>query len=261
MSASIQSLHEQVEHLYALLSTLRHEHNGNNLGPQEHNTYPPPPQFGGSASQTYHHDDASTPQPRAKHPPYQGPTTSAFNFEIANASLQTMGVTEPDLPEGTTVAFDESLSDPQLQAPVAPMAVHPDKDPLWRIGKDEAIRLCRLYNDEMGIMYPIVNIGEVIERAKFLFNFTEAATKSGLVRTDRSGPDRLTRIDNNILKMILATALTVEASGDSELGRSLFDSVKDASENRLWEPAELKGLTLLVIIVCRLLVPPFTDSL
>ena len=251
MSASIQALHEQVDDLYAHLNALRHEQHSNNLGTQEHNTYPPPPQFGGSASQTYHHDSTSIPQPRAKHPPYQGPTSSAFNFEIANASLQSMGVTEPDLPEGNPVAFDESLSDPQLQAPVAPMAVHPDKDPLWRIGKDDAIRLCRLYNDEMGFMYPIVNIGEVIERAKFLFNFTEAATKSGLVRPDRSGPDRLTRIDNNILKMILATALTVEANGHSELGQSLFESVKDASENRLWEPAELKGLTLLVIIVCR----------
>lgn len=254
MNASIQSLQEQVDNLYAHLNALRHEQHSNTIGPQEHN-YPPPPPFGPSGPPTYHHDGVSPPQSRAKHPQYQGPTSSAFNFEIANASLQTMGVTEPDIPESNAVAFDESLSDPQLQAPVASMAVHPSKDPLWRITKDDAVRLCRLYDDEMGFMYPIVNIVEVTERAKFLFTFTEAATRSGLVRTDRSGPDRLASTDNNILKMILATALTVEANGHSELGQNLFDSVKDASEGRLWEPAELKGLTLLVIIVCRTLVP------
>ena len=252
MNASIQSLQEQVDNLYAHLNALRHEQHS--IGPQEHNNYPPPPPFGPSGPQTYHHDGVSPPQSRAKHPQYQGPTSSAFNFAIAAASLQTMGVTAPDIPESNTAAFDESLSDPQLQAPVASMAVHPSKDPLWRISKDDAIRLCRIYDDEMGIMYPIVNIVEITERAKFLFTFTEAATRSGVVRTDRSGPDRLASIDNNILKMVLATALTVESNGHSELGQSLFDSVKDASESRLWEPAELKGLTLLVIIVCTTLV-------
>ena len=160
-----------------------------------------------------------------------------------------MGVTEHEVPDGNAVAFDESLADPQLQAPVAPMAVHPSKDPLWRMSNEDAVRLCRIYEDEMGAMYPIVNIDEIISRAKFLFTFTGAATRSGLVRTDKAGADSLDTADNNILKMVLATALTFEAHGHSDLGQALFNSVKDASEGRLWKPAELKGLTLLVNIV------------
>ena len=249
MNATIQSLQEQIDNLYAHLNALRHEQQSHHLG-HDQNTYPPPPQFGPSGSQAYHNEGVPSPQSRAKHPQYQGPTSSAFNFDIANASLQTMGVTEPDMSDNSAVAFDESLSDPQLQAPVASMAIHPDKDPLWRMNKDDAVRLCRVYEDEMGIMYPVVNIEEIIDRAKFLFTFTEAATKSGLIRTDRSGQDRLGSTDNNILKMILATALTVEANGHSDLGQALFDSVKDASEGRLWEPVELKGLILIVITVC-----------
>ena len=249
MNASIQSLQEQVDNLYAHLNALRHEQHNQNLGPQEHTSYPPPPAFGTAGPQTYHHDAVSPPQSREKHAHYQGPTSTAFNFEIANASLQTMGVTESEVPDGNAVAFDESLADPQLQAPVATMAVHPTKDPLWRMTKEDAVRLCRIYDEEMGIMYPIINVEEIIERAKFLFTFTEAASRSGLVRTNRAGPDSLGSADNNILKMVLATALTVEANGHSDLGQALFESVKDASESRLWEPAELKGLTLLVIIV------------
>ena len=249
LNATVQLLQEQVDNLYAHLHALRQEPHSNNLGPQEHNIYPPPPPFGAPGSQGYHHDGDSPPQSRGKHAQYQGPTSTAFNFDIANASLRTMGVTEPEISDGNAVPFDESLADPQLQAPVASMAVHPNKDPLWRMTKEDAIRLCRIYEDEMGFLYPVVNIDEIIERAKFLFTFTEAATRSGLVRGDRSGPDTLASADNNILKIVLATALTVETNGRSDLGQALFDSVKEASESRLWEPAELKGLILLVIIV------------
>lgn len=253
MNATIQLLQEQVDNLYAHLHALRQEPHSNNLGPQEHSIYPPPPPFEAPGSQSYHHDGHSPPQSRGKHPQYQGPTSTAFNFDIANASLRTMGVTEPEISDGNAVAFDESLADPQLQAPVASMAVHPNKDPLWRMTKEDAIRLCRIYEDEMGFLYPVVNIDEIIERAKFLFTFTEAATRSGLVRADRSGPDTLATADNNILKIVLATALTVETNGRSDLGHALFDSVKEASESRLWEPAELKGLVLLVITVSMVL--------
>ena len=250
MNANISSLQEQIDNLYAHINAIRHEQsNNNNPGPHEHSDYPPPPSLETSGPQNYHHDGVSPGQPRGRYPQYQGPTSTGYNLDIAHASLQTMGVTEPEMPDGNAIAFDQSLADPQLQAPVAPMAVHPNKDPLWRMSKEDAVRLCNIYQDEMGIMYPVVDIDQIVERAKFLFRFTEAATRNGLISTTRSGPDSLATPDNNILKMVLATALTVEANGHSELGQALFESVKDASGGRLWEPAELKGLTLLVIIV------------
>jgi hypothetical protein len=38
----------------------------------------------------------------------------------------------------------------------------PMRDPLWSFTKEEMIRLCRVYEEEMGLMYPVVNIEEVI---------------------------------------------------------------------------------------------------
>ncbi|KAK3060509.1 hypothetical protein LTR53_020087, partial [Teratosphaeriaceae sp. CCFEE 6253] len=37
-----------------------------------------------------------------------------------------------------------------------------DKDPIWSIAQDEAIRLCHVYEDEMGLMYPVLDIGKVV---------------------------------------------------------------------------------------------------
>lgn len=43
---------------------------------------------------------------------------------------------------------------------------NPCRDPIWALSKDEMVRLCRVYEEEMGIMYPVVNIEEVIIHGK-----------------------------------------------------------------------------------------------
>ena len=128
------------------------------------------------------------------------------------------------------------------------MAVYPDKDPLWKISKAEAIRLCRLYEEEMGIMYPMLDLEKLISMASLLFTFTESAGKMGLIAKAKPG-DNLGTVDVNILKIVLAIALTIEGTGRSDLGRLLFDSVRGMSESRLWEPSDIKDLTLLVLVV------------
>ena len=254
MNASIQSLQEQVDSLHAHINALRGGQEQDGVLRQDTSQYPIHPSLEHANSQSPFHDARSPPRSRGRHSQFQGPTSSAFSFDVANSSLQTMGITQPEPPDEPAGVFDESLSSPSYhnQAPNAPMAMHPNKDPLWSISKDEAVRLCRIYDEEMGMMYPIVNIEETISRAKFLFTFTESAARTGLIRAQLPGRDGLGTDDNNILKMVLATALTVEGNGESELGKKLFQSVRDASESRLWEPVELKGLTLLVIVVCKI---------
>ena len=254
MNASILSLQGQVDDLYGHLNALRRGQE--QVGVLHHDTdqYSSHPLLEHGSSQNVFHQWKSSPRQRARRSQFQGPTSSTFSFEVANSSLQTMGLTQSESLEQNGGVYNGGSPDTsyhnQAQAPTAPMVIHPDKDPLWSISKDEAVRLCRLYQEEMGVMYPIVNIEDVIERAKLLFTFTEAATRIGFISTQMPGPDELGTDDNNILKMVLATASTVEGNGHSEMGQRLFHSVRDTSRS-LWEPVELKGLTLIVIIVCK----------
>lgn len=162
-----------------------------------------------------------------------------------------MGITAPeDLADEGVMAYEIGSPAPLSQAPTASMAAQPAKDPLWSIGKDEAIRLCRLYEEEVGIMYPMFDMDVFIDKANALFNFMDSAARTGLVSRNMLGADAVVNDDTNILRMILATALTVEGSGQSEQGRRLFESTRGAYGSKLWEPADIKGLTLLVIVVC-----------
>lgn len=254
MNESLQSLQEQINNLYAHVNSIRGGQEQDGVLHHDATQYPIHPSLEHASPQSAFHDLRSPPQSRGRHSQFQGPTSAAFGMSIANDSLQTMGMTRSEHPNEIGEVFEASIPGATYrnQAPTAQMAMHPSKDPLWSIGKDEAVRLCRLYDEEMGIMYPIVNLQETISKTKALFTFTESAARTGLVQVQMPGCDSLGTDDNNILKMVLATALTVEGDGQSELGQRLFESVRDALGSRLWEPVELKGLTLLVIVVCRI---------
>ncbi len=251
MNAHIQSLQDQVNNLYANLEALRSGQGYIAQPNHAQESFPlHPALIHSDESGPYRH--ASSPsQAHGSQPRFQGPTSSAFSFDVARSSLQTMGIAAPEMQEDGGYNDGEMTprgSPGHLQAPMAPM-VHPNKDPLWKIGKEEAIRLCRMYEEEMGIMYPIIDMESTITQADKLFHFTEAATRTGLVNPALSGPDRLTSNDVDILKMVLAIALIVEGEGQSDLGRMLYESCREAFEGRLSGPVEIKGLILLVLVV------------
>ena len=252
MTAHIQSLQEQVNNLYSNLEALR--------GGQGYITQPNHVQDSFPLHPALVHTDTSGPyrhasspsHARGSQPRFQGPTSSAFSFDVARSSLQTMGIAAPELQEDggfNDDAMDPRVSPRQLQAPLASMMVHPNKDPLWKIGKEEAIRLCRVYEEEMGIMYPIIDMEKTISQANLLFTFTEAAARTGLMNRTMSGSDRLANNDVDILKMVLALALIAEGDGQSDLGRMLYESCREAFERRVSGPVEIKGLILLVLVV------------
>jgi len=188
---------------------------------------------------------------RGKHPRFQGPTSSAFNFDVAKSSLQTMGITRPEdgVDEGIATRDGTPLESPCPTSSAA-MPAHPSKDPLWLLNKDETVRLCRVYDEEMGIMYPMLDIDKIIRHAIMLFTFIESAARTGLVQRSLPGADNLDDDDTRLLKMILAAALIVEGSGQSELGRRLFETVREYAESSLWGPVNINQLRLLVLVVC-----------
>lgn len=126
---------------------------------------------------------------------------------------------------------------------------HVDKDPIWAVTQEEAMRLCRVYEDEMGLMYPVLEIDKVIAYTQKLYRFMEAAHRSGLMQQGFPGADAIDDDDTNILKMVIACALTVEGSGRSDLGKRMFEYVHPAIENLLLGNVGTKGIRLLILTV------------
>ena len=243
MNAHIQNLQQQVNDLYAHLNALR-----NGQAP-----FPMHPSLAQAEPPASYRSNLSPSQPRGSHPQFQGPTSSAFNLDVAKSSLQTMGITQPEAPDDMVSGdIDPALgaASGQHQAPVAAMVSVPHKDPLWQLSKDDALRLCKIYDEDIGMMYPVLDVGKTFNHANMLFSFIEAAARTGLMERAGFGVDSLEGNDINILKMILASALMADGGGQSELGRAIYESSREAFECKLTEPLEIKGLVLLVIVVC-----------
>ncbi|KAL8814952.1 MAG: hypothetical protein Q9223_005870 [Gallowayella weberi] len=252
MSNTIQSLQDQLQRLYADPSASRNPPHDNSASPYpDPSSYPHQPSMIQAQPQGPYHATLPTRAPaRIRHRRFQGPTSSAFNIDVAKSSLQTMGLTDPSLTDPQVQEYEELVSrSPQqrrMSNQLAPSQYA--KDAIWSITKAEAIRLCRVYDEEIGIMYPMLDIEQIIEKADKLFTFTEAATKTGLIDRSRPSADSMYGPDINILKMILATALILEGGGQSELGSALFETVKSAGESKLSETPDIAGLRLLVVM-------------
>lgn len=199
--------------------------------------------------------DPGPPKPRPRHPRFHGPTSSAFNFDVARSSLQNMGITPAEdgiADDLTTAQVTPAASPPPQPSGSAVAPIHSTKDPIWAIKREDALRLCRVYEEEIGIMYPIMNIEKVTHQISLLYTFMEAATRTGFAQRVLPGTDGLQDDDTNLLKMILATTMVVEGGGQSELGRQLYLSVKPIVEAKLWEPLDVKTVQLFGLVVCRL---------
>jgi hypothetical protein len=145
------------------------------------------------------------------------------------------------------------------QLEVAAANVHPKKDPIWAIPREEALRLCQVYEDEIGLMYPVLDINAVVTYASKLYRFMEAARRSGLLQHTDPGTDNLDDDDTNILKLVLAAAETVEASGRSDIGLRLFESVQPAIDRVVLGSVTKKSTQILAMAVSDELITRYND--
>ncbi|KIW06776.1 hypothetical protein, variant 2 [Verruconis gallopava] len=250
MSAHLQSLQQQVDTLYSNLSSLRNQIDMQGMPPMasspysQHTPYQRPMSIGSGGS------FAQPGRQLPKHPEFRGPTSAVFNLGVAKSSLQHMGITggEDGPEEGlTTQDVTPSATPPPMIQPDLPKSLHADKDAIWSLNKDEAVRLIHVWQDEMGTMYPIVDIDRLIRHTHLLFTFMEAARRSGLMEASLPGADAIHDDQTNCLKLIVAIALTLEGSGKSDLGRRLWDCVKASIETISFNPPDVKGLQMLVL--------------
>ncbi|KAL4879796.1 fungal-specific transcription factor domain-containing protein [Aspergillus karnatakaensis] len=186
-------------------------------------------------------------KPRIRHPRFHGPTSSAFNFDVARSSLQHMGIApaEEVIPDDLTTAHVTPAASPPQMLPLNQQTMHPAKDPLWLIKREEALRLCRVYEEEIGIMYPLVEIEQITHQVNLLYTFMEAAMRTGLMNGVRPGADGLEDDSSSLIKLVLATTLIVEGGGRSELGQRLYLSAKPVIESKIWDALDIKTIQLL----------------
>jgi hypothetical protein len=179
--------------------------------------------------------------------PFQGPTTSAFSFDLAKSSLQQRGIVERN--EGGD-GGDMTQEPSPLASPSAPhrdLDIRQAVDPLWALPKPEALRLCRVYEEEMGIMNPVLDLSELLDQVELLYGTMNHSVDPGAQLRQRKALDRE---DIYILRLVFACALTAEASGRSEQAIALFDSVRDVQDNCVWGPPEIKSIIFLMLVVC-----------
>lgn len=244
MNAQIASLQEQVDGLVSAINSIRNGDSFDSMGFTRPN----------DRSMSVHSLNSGSPYQQhtttPRQPRFQGPTSNAFGLEVAKTTLHSLGYTDNNTEDGTTAGDDLPLPSPPMRSVMPMPTMHPKKDPIWSVPKDEAIRLCRVYEEEMGLMYPIIDIERIIRNTTGLYNFLAAAQRSGLAQMSLPGSDDIKDTNTNILKLVLACAMTVEGSGQSELGARLFESVREAVDIILHSGNfDIKDLPLLVLCV------------
>lgn len=249
MTAHMASLQQQVDDLFHSLSSLRAHvdvHSSASIGTPfaaaaEYAPMLPPPSSARSRTKSF-----------GTHPRFHGPTANAFNLGVARSSLKTMGITAADDgdDEGEGAATNNPTpraSPPFVGALHATGPMHADKDPIWSVSKQEALRLVHVWHEEQGIMYPILDMDKVLRYAEMLFSFVEAAARSGLMQGAMPGSDAIMDDQTSVLKLVLAITLVMEGGGKDPLGEKLFNNVQKVVERILSEPVSLQTISLLTL--------------
>lgn len=200
---------------------------------------------------------------------FHGLTTSSFNFGIARQTLRSRGITE--VGEGVSGSDDvddyglnqggdleeNAVSTTRDTSPMPSPSITPHRDdhhhqrssstidPLLGINREEAIRLCHVYEEEMGIMYPVLDIETAINQVNALYNHLSPLSSAEQVPKE----EPLSDDDINILKLVFACALTAEANGNSDLAMRIFRGVRDVASDVIWQPPNIKRLVFITLVV------------
>lgn len=121
---------------------------------------------------------------------------------------------------------------------------------LWLIGRAEAVRLCDLYEREIGTIYPVVDMREVKQNLGSLYSCYEATNYSP--ESHIPGVEALENVvdgDVQTLKLVLAITLLAEGGGRHTMGEEMC---KEAQQQlvfpmgRLGELKDIENMALLV---------------
>jgi hypothetical protein len=229
MSNQISSLQDQVNALFASMNTLRADlaHQQPPIDPfLQHQSILPSPEVARRKS-------------TLARPAFRGPTSVEFAMGVAKNHLENMGI-------ASAAPEDQVLRD---ESPPHLTPLHASKDPIWHVTRDEALRLIRVYQDDMHVMYPLLSIPDLVAYVNKLFAFMESAQRTGLMMSSLPGADSIDDEETNILKIVMATAMVAEGLGRSELGRAMYAYVQPSIDALLLGDSGFRSVQLLALTV------------
>lgn len=253
MTDQVNDLQRQVTDLVENLNLLRQEQL--RLAPIPPDRILPPPTITTSSSPSAS-SIPSLSMARSLHsfrvpPSFHGPTSMGFTVDVAKNTLHNMGYSglgdsgedgngqREQTPQGSPSRDQApSMEDTPFQR---------TRDPLWELDKDEMVRLCRVYEEEVGIMYPVVPIATVITHAKTLAAWMEAAGGNDLTPFHLQD-DGVTESRTQLVKIIICCALTVEEHGNSSRASRLYETIQPQVDKTLMnDPADVSKLPFLAL--------------
>ncbi|UKZ87065.1 uncharacterized protein TrAFT101_002877 [Trichoderma asperellum] len=165
-----------------------------------------------------------------KQTPFQGPTSTAFTLDVARETISNMGWKTTE--EGDDI---EPLPSSNMTTTISAQMA----DPLLEFDKDEMVRLCRVHEDEIGIMYPVINIQTVIAHVKNV----------SLYLRNQRPMELLNDLETLQLKIIICCALVVEGHGHSEKALRLYESMENIINRKLMSDGlDVCDLPLLALV-------------
>lgn len=257
MADQVSRLQDQVETLFSNMSALRQE--ALRLAPIHDRILPLP-----SATVTPSPSTASMPQfpkPLAPlRPPstFNGPTSIAFTVDVAKNTLHNMGYAgaseapddSGDSGDGNSGAQAEPTphTSPTPLPPMQPSPYQRQIDPLWEFDKAEMIRLCKLHEEEISVMYPLMKMESTIRHATEVADWMEKSKGQGLVPPEGQY-ETLTDDRTLLLKIVLCCALAVEEHGNSAKAARLYESIEAVTMKTLMSgPADVAKLPYLALV-------------
>lgn len=117
-----------------------------------------------------------------KHPSFRGPTSTAFSLDVAKTTLHNMGY-QGLVDDNLGTQEPTPIGSPPQSHPVPHLSnllENTSRDPLWIFSKEEMVRLCRLYEEEVGMMNPVVDVEQVIAHGRHLHKYSANSNNPSL---------------------------------------------------------------------------------
>lgn len=173
-----------------------------------------------------------------------------YNINLAQKNLKAQGVfnleNNEDVADSFVASENSRRASPGLQEVCSG---DPAPDPIWLIPREEASRLCDVYEEEINISHPFLDMRTIRNHVKNLYDSLEVLSRHGCSNIPLQGTAIAGRDDLKIVKMVFSTALITEKSGPSKLAKALFDDVKSSTQERLWEDVNIPTIIIFFLLV------------
>ncbi|KAL6790965.1 hypothetical protein J3E68DRAFT_443228 [Trichoderma sp. SZMC 28012] len=175
--------------------------------------------------------------------PFKGFTSSDINLQMVQRYL---GVSQHGERELAITPQPATPPIPSVRGERDASLANPSHKLLWLIGRAEAVRLCDLYEREIGTIYPVVDMSEVKHNLDSLYSAYEAMNYSPGSRME--GLENVVDGEIQTLKLVLAMTLLAEGGGRHAMGEAMCKEVQQELVFPMGRLSELKDIENMALL-------------